>query len=103
MLKIITNKESIIVNLYFIGHDFELEVKNVYKIFDFNSDIKIYYENEIDFNKSNFIILSELINSSKGLACKTVLYINKLQFSSITIYEDDIRIEKNDYKKLKKL
>lgn len=102
MLKIITNKESIFINFYFIGHDYELEVKNVYKIFDLNSDIKIYYEYEIDFNKSNFIILSELINSSKGLACKTVLYINKLQFSSIIVYEDDIKIEKNDYKKLKK-
>ncbi len=102
MLKTTANKENNIVSFYLINHDYEFEIRNVYKIFDFNSEIKVYYEDEIDFNNSRFIISSEIISLPKGLACKTVLYIDKIQIACITIHENDIRIEKNDFKKLRK-
>ncbi len=98
----ITNKEENIVSFYIIGHDYELEIKNVYRIFDFNSKIVIYNGKEIDFNISSLIITSEMIDSLEGLSCKTVLYNDKVQLSYAIIHENDIRIEKNDYGKLKK-
>ncbi len=102
MLKATLNNDSANVSFYLIGHDYEFEIKNVYRIFDLNTDIKVYYDDEIDINKSNFVISSELINTTKGFSCKTVLYLNKLEFISKTIDENEIIIEKKDIKKIKK-
>lgn len=102
MLKATLNNDSANVNFYLVGHDYEFEIKNVYRIFDLNTEIKVHYDNEIDINKSNFVISSELIDSAEGFLCKTELYVNKLLFLKKTINENEIIIEKNDSKKLKK-
>ncbi len=90
------------ISFYLAGHDYEFEIKNVFKIFDLNSEIKIYYDDKIDLNHSGLIVLSEFISSFDRLACRTSLYLNKMQIRCVTIDEKDIRLEKDDNKKLKK-
>lgn len=90
------------INFYLSGHNYEFEIKNVFRIFDLNSEINICYDDKIDFNNLGLIVLSELIRFSDSLACKTSLYFNKIQISCVTIDEKDIKLEKDDNKKFKK-
>ncbi len=90
------------VSFYLVGHEYEFEIRNIFKIFDLNSEIKIYYDNNINFDCSNLIVLSEIIESLDNYSCKTTLYLNRKEINHITVSSKDIELEKNDEKKLRK-
>ncbi len=90
------------VSFYLVGHEYEFEIRNIFKIFDLNSEIKIYYDNNINFDCSNLIVLSEIIESLDSYSCKTTLYLNRKEINHIIVSSKDIELEKNDEKKLRK-
>ena len=90
------------VSFYLVGHEYDFEIRNVFKIFDLNSEIKIYYNDKINFDCSELVIISEFIESLDSFACKTTLYSNKKEINHILVDKNDIKLEKNDEKKLRK-
>lgn len=90
------------VSIYLVGHNYEFEIKNVYRIFDLNQEIKVYYDNKLNFDCSKLVVLSEFIESNNSYWCKTTLYIDSKEINHITIYKNDIVLEKDDDKKHRK-
>ncbi len=90
------------ISIYLHGHDYEYEVRNVYKIFDLNSDISVLYDDNINLTNSELVVYSELINNQDNYSCKTILYKNTKPIDEDLIYSCDIKLEKDDFKKLKK-
>lgn len=90
------------VSFYLVGHKYDFEIKNVFKIFDLNSEIKISYDNNINFDCSELIVLSEFVESFNNFTCKTTLYKDKKEINHLIIDKNDIKLEKDDEKKLRK-
>ncbi|QSX06336.1 coproporphyrinogen dehydrogenase HemZ [Sedimentibacter sp. zth1] len=95
------------IKFYLIGHEFEYEVRNVFRIFDLNSDIELNYVSTNSIKLSNFkddllTVYSELIEKNGSFYGSARLFKGNTLINERTINSDDIIIEKADEKKLKK-
>ena len=90
------------LTLYFSGHDFEYEARNSLRIFDLNIGYKIKKFGEIKNNEG--LGLSTLLEEKEGsLYSKACLYFNDKLLYTIEYNSNDILIESDSDKKLKKV
>lgn len=97
------------IRFFLVGHEFEYEVRNIYRIFDLNSDIEIIYKDFENYNCDNYltdtndlIVFTELSDKENFYIGTAKLYKNNQLINQISINSKDIVLEKNDERKLKK-
>lgn len=95
------------VTFYFVGHNFEYEVRNTLRIFDLNIKYKIELHSNVDstytHNSDGLIIISILDNVNDEYIGSSKLYYNKKLLFESKINMNDIKLEKKNEKKLKKV
>lgn len=90
------------LTFYFSGHNFEYEARNSLRIFDLNIGYKIKDFDEIKNNKG--LGLSSLLEEKEGILYgKACLYLNDNLLCSKEFSSNDILLESNSDKKLKKV
>lgn len=90
------------VTFYFSGHDFEYEARNSLRIFDLNIGYKINDFNEIKNN--NGLGISSLLEEKAGIFYgKACLYLNDKLLYSKEFNSNDILLESESDKKVKKV
>ena len=89
------------VNFFLEGHSFEYEVRNVYRIFDLNSEVVMYFEKLFDCNLTGLIIKSDLRSRDNTFISTSFLQCGNTKISKTTSSED-IVLEKDNLLKLKK-
>ena len=87
---------------YFVGHNFEYEVRNTLRIFDLNTEYKIEAHGNIDSNDGLGLISILEKDNDEYIGFAKLYYSNRLLFES-RINMKLIQLEKNNEKKLKKV
>lgn len=90
------------INLYFKGHNFEYELKNIIRIFDLNTKIEIHYEYPRSFKNSDINIISTLTTQNNIEISKTQLFEAEKLVLESSVDSSNIELEKLDVKKIKK-
>ena len=87
---------------YFVGHNFEYEARNALRIFDMNTKYEIESVEHVCGNKG--LGLVSTLNEKEGVLTSTsLLYLNNELLYQSECRSDEIILEKNNEKKLKKV
>lgn len=89
-------------NFYFVGHNFEYEIRNALRVFDLNIDYEIKEENCLKDNKGLGLI-SILEKSNEEFFGSAKLYYDDNLLYESQFNSKDIILEKENEKKLKKI
>ncbi|MFA9424158.1 MAG: hypothetical protein ACERLG_11305, partial [Sedimentibacter sp.] len=89
------------LTFYFTGHDFQYEARNALRIFDLNIKYEIKNIEQLKDNKDLGIV--SLLEEKEGVLTSTsLLYLNKELLYQSKFCGDEIILEKDNEKKLKK-
>ncbi len=88
-------------SFYFVGHNYEYESRNELRIFDLNTEYEIKDENKLKYNKG-IGLLSVLENNDDEYTGYAKLYCNNELLFESKFKSNEIVLEKENEKKLKK-
>ncbi len=90
------------LTFYFVGHNFEYESRNALRVFDLNIDYNIKYSDISSIDKEGFCLLSILDEKDDKIKAKAYLYNNGALLYYSEFDSEEILLESNNEKKLKK-
>lgn len=91
------------MNIYLIGHTYEFEINNIFRIFDINISNTFIYKKPTNLSKDNINIISELLEKDSSYLSSIELYDGEELLFNSKIDSKDIQLEKVDRKKFRKL